>query len=356
MKEHVIRKVFEGHFHPRDGRVLNDVIGYTASVCGAAVVMGNRPQPVDNLEALIAYRKMIRKATKSWPLFTPIMTIMLTPRTTVDTVRACAPYAKVLKLIPTGTSTNSQNGVPLESLQDYYEVLDEVRRQGMIFSVHAEKMFDRSGRSIPEAEREIAALPIMERLIHDMPGLKIVIEHASTMDGCDLIKRSLENVAGTITAHHAYFSDSVLYDRHMEIVPEFYCKPVLKNEAHRRAVEEAMISGSPKFFFGSDSAPHPGSKKFQQSPPAAGIFSAPVAIPLIAEIFDNAGQIDRLENFLSIAGRNFYGLPIPEQKIAIINDCAGWVVPETVGEDKIPVLMGGKELYWRVETVPNEII
>jgi len=340
---------FDPHAHFRTGKTLNSTIHYTAKFFGDAVAMGNLPQPVDDLELLLAYREEIRRATKFYPGFNPVMTIMLTLKTTAEIIKSCAPHAKVLKFIPASTSTNAQPGIRLEDLEDYYPILEEVKRQNMIFSIHAERIHDDNGKEIPDAERERAALPFVEKLIKDIPGLKIIIEHVSTKEACELVLKSPGNVAATVTAHHSCFNDSSLYSEG-KLNPEFYCKPVLKSEEDRQFVEEMMLSGNPKFFFGSDSAPHPGSLKFKKTPPAAGIFSAPVAIPLIAEKFAKAGKLSDLENFISVFGRKFYGLPMPTKGI-IISDEHPWVVPKTVGDEEIPVLMGGKKMKWSVRAV-----
>lgn len=337
------------HIHFRDGKTLNSIIHYTAKFFGDAVAMGNRPQPVDDLELLLAYQNDIKKATKFYPGFNPVMTIMLTLKTTVEIIKSCAPHAKVLKFIPASTSTNAQPGIRLEDLEKYYQILQEVKRQNMIFSIHAERIHDDNGKEIPDAERERAALPFVEKLIKDIPGLKIIIEHVSTKEACELVLASPDNVAATITAHHSCFNDSFLYSEG-KLNPEFYCKPVLKSEEDRQFVEYMMLSGNPKFFFGSDSAPHPGSMKFRKTPPAAGIFSAPVAIPLIAEAFAKAGKLDDLENFISIFGRKFYELPMPTKGIIVSNEHP-WMVPKTVGDEEIPVLMGGERMKWSVRPV-----
>jgi len=344
-----IKKPFDAHVHLRQGVILRDVIPFTANIFQAAVVMGNLAEPVDNLKRLLAYRQEILSAAKSCPnsTFTPIMTIMLTPRTTVETIKTCAPFAKVLKFIPANTSTNAQAGISLENLKEYYPVIEEASQQGMIFSIHAERIQDDQGDIIPEPDRELAALPYVKNIIQEFPGLKIIVEHLSTKEACDLVLSSSENVAGTITAHHALFNEFSLRDCPSYLKPEFYCKPVLKSSRHQATVKWAMLSGSTKLFFGSDSAPHPAAKKFC-SAPAAGIFSAPVAIPLLTEVFAQEGKLNLLENFLSFSGRWFYGLPIPNEELIIsYNNQRARRVPERIGADDIPVLLGGQELFWK---------
>lgn len=272
---------FDAHCHLRNGETLKTVFPFTARLCEAAVVMGNLPQPVDDREGVDAYALEIalekHTAQQNFPHFRPIMSLMLTPRTTVETIWQCSSVIKLLKLIPANASTNSQAGVALEDLAKYYPVLEEVKQENIVFSVHAERTHDDSGNEIPEAYRETAAIPFIRKLIRDMPNLKIIIEHVSTNEMINIIKKAPDNVAGTITAHHAFCNSDMLYKTAGTLNPLYYCKPVLKPEKDRRSVEKAMISGSPKFFFGSDSAPHPASKKFDIYPPAAGIFSARLA-------------------------------------------------------------------------------
>jgi len=343
-----IKKPFDAHVHLRQGNILKDVLPHTANIFERAVAMGNLAEPVDDLSRLLDYHQEIMNATPGRLRFRPVMTIMLTPRTTVKTIKTCAPYAQVLKFIPAHTSTNAQAGVSLENLEGYYPVLKEAEKQGMIFSIHAERIKDDQGNFIAEAERESAALPFVRKIIRDFPDLKIVVEHVSTSEACALVLASTDNVAGTITAHHALFNELSLKDKLDNLNPNFYCKPVLKSLHHQLAIKRQMLSGSPKFFFGSDSAPHPAEKKLLPTP-AAGIFSAPTAVPLIVAAFAEDGKLERLENFLSINGRKFYDLPIPKEEITIrYDDKDRWRAPETIGEDKIPVLIGGQELFWKI--------
>lgn len=333
---------FDAHVHLRNGGMLQDVIGYTARIFYDAVVMGNLKDPVDNLEKLTKYYWEIDKALRDQkiPFFNPTMSIMLTLNTSVDTIKRCALFARVLKFIPASTSTNAQPGIRLEDLESYYHILREVQNQNMIFSIHAERITDDDGNEIPDAKREEAALPFIEKLISDMPKLKIIIEHVSTRKACELVINAPANVAATITAHHVAFNNSRLYYDDGNIDYKYYCKPVLKSEKDRAFVERVMLSGNPKFFFGSDSAPHSWEMK-HKNPPAAGLFSAPVAIPLIIGGFWQDGKIKDFENFVSIFGRKFYGLKIPTRKVTISDD-EFWISKETVGDEGIPVLLGGK--------------
>ena len=347
-----IRAPFDAHVHLREDQILQDVIAYTARNCATAVAMGNLIQPVDSFDRVNNYFNQIKAAANiaGYPRFEPIMTIMLTPNVTIETIKACSKIAKVLKLIPVGASTNSESGVPLEDIEKYYPILEEVRNQNMIFSIHAERIKDDNGKDIPEELREAAALPFVEKIIQDLPKLKIIIEHVSTKEACELVIRSPRNVAGTITAHHAFLNDSYLRPG-TKSFPNFYCKPILKDDRDYQFVEKTMLNDTfDKFFFGSDSAPHPAYKKFDTVPPAAGLFSAPLAIELVTEMFDRAHNLDRLENFLSIAGREFYGLKEPKLEIIIMkDDRIEFSIPEQIGHDKIPVLLGGETTKWHVE-------
>jgi len=354
----VIMRPFDAHLHLRSGELLKSIFVDSVFLVDA-LIMGNlsddegNPIPVDNLERLSAYRHEINSVGRQvLKFFKPVMTIMLTPRTTVETIRECAYFAKTLKFIPGKTSTGSEGGVALEALQDYYPVFEEVRSQGMTFAIHAERLIDDNGKEIPEEYREVMALPYVHKLIQDMPGLKISIEHVSTKEACELVMKSQDNVVGTITAHHVYFDEMSLYDADRVLVPGFYCKPVLKKQNHKQAVIRAMLSGSPKFFFGSDSAPHPWEKKFGSAVPAAGIFSAPVAIGLITEIFAKHNKLGLLENFFSVYGRNFYDIAMPNSTIMITNGLFyRKKIPNHIGRYKVPVLRGGTYLEWNVVVV-----
>lgn len=338
-----IRKPDDMHVHFREGQMMINIMPFTTSVFARAVVMGNLPTPIRTDEDVEWYKPVIKKQA---PDFEPIMSIMLINRTTPGIIKdAHRAGAKVLKLIPGNTSTNSAEGVPLENLTEFYPALETVRDLDMIFSGHWELSimpFDKI--EIPELERETAALPYLGKLVNDIPGLKIVVEHVSTRSMIEFVEQAPENVAATITIHHAILSSKDVLGKDGKIAnPHHYCKPIAKAKTDRQATVEAMVSNNPKFFFGSDSAPHLIAKK-ECDNPAAGIFTAPIALPLLCEIFEAQKSLDKLEDFVSKFGARRYGLDLNEERITIRRD--NWTVPDQY--KGIKLFMGGKRLHWRV--------
>ncbi|MEI7451960.1 MAG: hypothetical protein WCK37_02005 [Candidatus Falkowbacteria bacterium] len=306
------------HVHGRTGLILESVIPYTYNNFDSAVMMGNLAEPdgpTDSLEKVITYRNEIMSHVPKNNPFKPIMTVMLTRSLTPEKLHDAATVARVLKFIPGATSTNSSGGISFFELKkSYYPVLKMAEKIGMIFSVHAELIKDSFGRDIPELEREAAAIPFMEDIVHKFPRLKIVFEHVSSRAACDFVKACPDNVAATITLHHLILSKEDVFNTNGEVDNIFnYCKPPAKKVSDREAILKVAFSGHKKFFFGSDSAPHPISAKLNNG--AAGVFTAPILVEKLVEIFAKANKLDKLEKFMSINGRKFYGLPIPDQRI-----------------------------------------
>lgn len=330
------------HVHLRDGLMLGQVFSYS-NIFGKALVMGNLNIPVITGEDALDYYYQIMQFN---PIFRPIMTIMFTNQTTPAIIwRANEMKVRVLKLIPDNTSTGSISGVPLAKLKDYYPVLAEAERWNMVFSGHWELATDpESGVNIPEEEREARAIPFLTDVISTFPKLRIVVEHVSTAAMVNLVKQASDNVAATITGHHLgpfHFGDVIKGGTIVN--PFLYCKPVLKTVKDIKAVRQAAISGNPKFFFGSDSAPHPPQKKLT-SPPAAGIFSAPTVLSHLFSVFYEEGLENRFEDFTAKFGSQFYGLPINKTEITIKKE--SWIVPKDYGE--IVPFLAGQELAWKI--------
>lgn len=345
IKKLIIRRPDDMHVHFRNGLMLQSVAPFTTRIFGRAVAMGNLPESVKDEESVKNYRKEILNASPDE--FTPIMSVMLTKETTPAMIKeAHRVGAKVLKLIPGHTSTNSSEGISLEEIKNYFPVLKTARESNMIFSIHAELIrYPKTDKEIPEIEKENMAIPYIKRIVSGLPGLKIVVEHASTRRMIEFIKKTPKNIAATLTVHHALLNYCDVFDCNNGKIknPFLYCKPVAKTENDKWAVIEAMTSGNPKFFFGSDSAPHPVNKKKGDNPPA-GIFSAPVALPLLCEIFENEKELDKLENFVSKFGAEFYGLPPNTGKIKIERE--EWRVPDEIGGIKI--FKGDEKIQWQV--------
>ncbi len=338
-----IRQPDDFHVHLRDGEQLIWVLPFTC-LFGRAVAMGNLARSVTTAEDVNDYRQWILKFSEHG--FKPIMSVMLTARTTPQILeQAAAAGARVLKFIPGSTSTNSADGIGLLNLKDYYHVLEAAERLGLILAGHWELLKGPGAEApLPEPEREEMALFTLRQIINDFPKLKITAEHASTEALIELVAKSPPNVAATLTVHHALLTSEDVLDEPGQIKnPLLYCKPIPKSTADREAVIQAMTSGNPKFFFGSDSAPHPVIKK-RAEPPAAGIFTAPVALPLLAEIFEKQNALNRLEDFVSRFGAEFYGLPLNEGQITLKRQ--SWKVPDS--HRGIPVFWGNKRIKWQV--------
>jgi dihydroorotase len=339
-----IRKPDDFHFHPRQEPMLPKVVPFTSAVFARAVAIPNTVPPKRTWRDVAAYRAEIIDAAGAG--FEPIMAIMLTRSTTPETVREAAAHGvRVLKYIPKGVSTNSEDSIPLNHLLAYSLVLRVAEETGMIFSGHWELEYDVENRRLPEMAREAEAIPWLDAIAREFPHLRVIAEHASTEKMIQYIRqRSPANVRATLTAHHALITIDDVRDACGRITnPYNYCKPIAKFPADMAAVRQAMISGDPKCFFGSDSAPHLISAK-QCEKPAAGIFSAPVALPLLAQIFEEHNALGYLDKFVSCYGADFYGLPPNTGTIKLVKE--DWVVPEEY--EGIAIFQGGQTLHWKV--------
>mgnify|MGYP001559439394 CR=1 FL=1 len=345
IKKLIIRQPDDMHVHFRSGEILQNVAPFTTHIFGRAVAMGNLPVPITTPEMARAYREEIKDISPKG--FNPIMSVIMTKDITPEKIKEIYKAGvKVLKLIPASTSTNSSEGIILNELRNYLSVLEMVKKVGMIFSVHFELIRNpKTGKEIPEIQREEAAIPFLRHLVLKASGLKIVVEHASTRKIIEFVKKAPWNVAATLTAHHALVNYGDVFNPQGRIKDPFlYCKPIAKTADDQEAVIEAMTSGNPKFFFGSDSAPHSIWKKNSNEPPA-GIFAAPVVIPLLCEIFEREKKLERLENFVSRFGAKFYGLPFNTGKIEIERE--EWRVPDEI-DSGVKIFKGGETLQWQV--------
>jgi dihydroorotase len=330
------------HLHLRDGAHLRAVVGATAQVFGRAIVMPNLQPPVTTTAAAGEYRQRIRDALPGGNSFEPLMTLYLTDSTPADEIaRARASgFVHAIKYYPAGATTNSESGVT--TLARAHASLAAMERQGVVLSIHGEvtdpavDVFDRERVFI---ERHLVGI------VRDFPGLRIVLEHITTREAAAFIEAAPANVAATITPQHLLYSRSALFEGGLR--PHLYCLPVLKRETHRQALLAAATSGSPKFFLGTDSAPHARSAK-ERACGCAGCYSAPAALPLYAEAFEDAGALAQLEGFASLHGPAFYGLPANGETVTLVRDA--WRVPDTLpfGDDTIVPLHAGRELRWRV--------
>jgi len=335
-----IRRPDDWHLHLRDGAMLARVAPYTARQFARAIVMPNLAPPVTNVEHAAAYRERVVAATG--PGFTPLMTAYLTDSTDPDELaRGHGDGIWVAaKLYPAGATTNSASGVT--DIAHIRPALARMEKIGMPLLVHGEvtdpavDIFDREAVFIDR---------ILTGLVADFPALKIVFEHITTRHAADYVAAAPANVAATITPHHLHLSRNALFDGGLR--PHTYCLPVLKREVHRLAVRAAAVGGSPKFFLGTDSAPHARDAK-ESACGCAGIFNAPFALESYASVFDEEGALDRLEGFASEHGPRFYGLPLNEGTVTL--ERGREQVPDRVG-DLVP-FHAGQEVGWRLnETI-----
>lgn len=332
------------HLHLRDGAGLDAVIGHTARVFGRAVVMPNLKPPVATVAAALSYRERILSAAQRSGVerFEPLMTLYLTGDTTPAEIRKAAesPFVHAVKLYPAGATTNSDSGVT--SLESSYHVLETMEEVGLPLLIHAETtdhrvdVFDREAVFV-----EQTVTPLAERFA----GLKIVVEHITTEQAATFVSSARSGVGATITAHHLLYNRNALFKG--GIRPDYYCLPVLKREHHRLALVAAATSGSPRFFLGTDSAPHARGAKHAACG-CAGIYTAHAALELYAQAFEAAGALDKLEGFASHHGPDFYGLPRNTDRVTL--ERTGWRVPDAYpfGGDGVTPLCAGEELAWRV--------
>lgn len=329
------------HIHLRDGAALVDTVRDVSRYMGRAIVMPNLVPPVRNAQEAQAYYDRI-VAERPQPHFTPLMVLYLTEQTTPDDIRAAKAAGLVMaaKLYPAGATTNSDSGV--RDVKRIYPVLEAMQDVGMLLLVHGEV----TDSSIDIFDREQVFIDtVLTDLVRNFPALKIVLEHITTSNAVDFVSAANANVAATITAHH------LLYNRnHMlagGIRPHYYCLPILKRSTHQEALVRAAVSGNPRFFLGTDSAPHAKDKK-EAACGCAGAYTAHAAIELYAEVFDEQNALDRLEGFASHFGPDFYGLPRNTDTITLRREA--WTVPTDypMGDARVVPIRAGDLIAWRV--------
>ncbi len=329
------------HLHIRDGAAMAAVLPHTARQFARAIVMPNLRPPITTAAQAAAYRQRILHALPAGAAFEPLMTLYLTDNTPPDEIRRAKEAGVVaLKLYPAGATTNSDAGVT--DIRKTYRALEAMQREGLLLLVHGEvtdaeiDLFDREAVFIDR---------VMQPLRSEMPALKVVFEHITTREAAQYVAGSDANTAATITAHHLLYNRNALFT--FGLRPHYYCLPVLKREVHRQALVAAATSGSPKFFLGTDSAPHATAIK-EQSVCGAGCFTAPAALELYAEAFDAVGALNRLEAFASFNGADFYGLPRNQGTVTLRRE--DWLLPETLpfGDATIKPLRAGDTLHWRL--------
>ncbi len=338
-----IRRPDDWHLHLRDGAMLQAVLPETARHFARAIIMPNLVPPVVTAAQAAAYRDRIMAALPDGMRFTPLMTLYLTEATDPEDVRAAhaAGIATAVKLYPAGATTNSASGV--RDFEKVRPVLDVMAEIGMPLCVHGEV----TDHDIDIFDREAVFIDkILKPLRKKVPDLKVVMEHVTTQDAVDYVRDSHKNMAATITTHHLIINRNHILAG--GIKPHFYCLPVAKREAHRIALVQAAVSGDKRFFLGTDSAPHVDAAKLQNCG-CAGIFTATNTMSCLAEVFEVAGQLKKLEAFTSINGPMFYGLPPNEATITLTKgDPVPY--PDRIDTPDGPVTMfdPGFDLHWRV--------
>jgi dihydroorotase len=332
------------HLHLRDGAALAAVLPASARRFARAIVMPNLRPPVTTVEAARAYRARIVAALPAGLRFEPLMTLYLTDLTSPDEIAAAraSGFVHAVKYYPAGATTNSENGVT--DLERVYPVLAAMEKHGLPLLVHGEvtdpaiDVFDREAVFI---ERHLA--PLVQRF----PALRLVLEHVTTRQAVQFVEEAGPAVAATITVHHLLLNRNAMFAGGLR--PHAYCLPVLKREEHRQALLRAATSGNPKFFLGTDSAPH-GRRAKETGCGCAGIYSAHGALELYAEVFAQAGALDRLEAFASFFGADFYRLPRNRDTITLVRKA--WTMPAELpmGDDMLVPLRAGEPVAWMLAT------
>ncbi|MDO5693377.1 MAG: dihydroorotase [Pseudomonadota bacterium] len=331
------------HLHVRDGAALASVVPHTAAQFGRAIIMPNLRPPVTATAQALSYKERILQAVPAGAAFEPLMTLYLTDVTPPDEIARAADAGIVaLKLYPAGATTNSDAGVT--DIRKTYRTLEAMQRAGLKLLVHGEvtdpdiDLFDREAVFIDR---------VMIPLRKDFPELKVVFEHITTKEAAQYVQDADAHTAATITAHHLLYNRNAIFLG--GIRPHYYCLPVLKREVHRQALVQAATTGSPKFFLGTDSAPHPAHLK-EHASGCAGCYTALTALELYAEAFEAAGALDKLEGFASFFGADFYGLPRNSGRVTLRKE--EWSVPEEVafGEAVVKPLRGGETISWRIDS------
>lgn len=329
------------HLHVRDGAALATVVPHSAAQFGRAVIMPNLRPPVTTTAQALAYKVRIQAAVPAGVAFEPLMTLYLTDKLPADEIaRAREAGIVAVKLYPAGATTNSDAGVT--DLRKTYPTLEAMQRTGMPLLVHGEvtspeiDLFDREAVFI-----DTQLIPLRR----DFPELKIVFEHITTREAAQYVAEADRFTAATLTAHHLLYNRNAIFTG--GIRPHYYCLPVLKRESHRQALLAAASSGNPKFFLGTDSAPHPVHLK-EHASGCAGCYTAHAAMELYAQAFEAAGALDKLEAFASFNGADFYSLPRNAGTLTLKREA--WTVPENFvfGEAELKPLGAGEVLAWKV--------
>jgi dihydroorotase len=335
------------HLHLRDGAALAAVLPHTARQFARAIVMPNLRPPVTTTVQALAYRERILAALPRGLAFEPLMTLYLTDNTTAGEIREAkaSGVVKAVKLYPAGATTNSDSGVT--DVRRCAVALEAMQQAGLPLLVHGEVTHGR----VDVFDRERVFLEeVMQPLRRDFPALKVVFEHITTKDAAEYVRDASGPIGATITAHHLLYNRNALFmtaDGRTGMRPHYYCLPVLKREVHRQALLAAATSGNPRFFLGTDSAPHPKGDK-ENACGCAGCYTAAFALEMYAEAFDAVGALDRFEAFAAFHGPDFYGLPRNTGTVTLRRLPCSVPAEYPFGEGTIVPLRAGETLAWSV--------
>jgi dihydroorotase len=339
-----LRRPDDWHLHLRDGATLRAVLPFSAARFGRALVMPNLKPPVTATAQALAYRERILAALPAGSAFTPLMTLYLTDHTPSEEVDRARESGHVLgfKMYPAGATTNSDSGVT--NLVRVMPVLARMAELGMVLQVHGEvtgrevDVFDRESRFIEQVLAPLAAA---------LPQLRIVLEHVTTAAAVQFVRQARPGIAATVTPHHLLLNRNALFEG--GIRPHHYCLPVLKSEPDRQALLEVIGEGNPRFFLGTDSAPHPRGLK-EAACGCAGIFNAHAAIELYAEAFESAGALARLSAFGAEHGADFYGLPRNTEEVTLVKEALDVPAAYPLEGDTLVPQRAGETVGWRLAT------
>lgn len=330
------------HVHLRDGAMLSVVVKDTAQRFARAIVMPNLKLPITTTQQALAYRQRILQSLPQGVTFEPLMTLYLTDRTSPEEIKKAkaSGYVVAVKYYPAGATTHSDEGVT--DIKKCEAVLAAMQEQDLPLLIHGEvtdpkvDMFDREKVFIEK---------ILQPLVQRFSKLRVVLEHITTREAVEFVLSAPKTVAATLTAHHLLLNRNALFEG--GIRPHYYCLPILKRENHRQALIEAAISGNPKFFLGSDSAPHAQHNK-ETACGCAGIYTAHAGIELYAEVFSTVNKLDRLEAFASFHGADFYQLPRNKTRVQLVQK--NWISPHEllIGEDKLIPFRAGEMITWKI--------
>lgn len=340
MQTLTINRPDDWHVHLRDGDVLNDTVSATACNFARALIMPNLKPALTHLETIQTYRNKIQQRVPKGVSFEPYMTFYLNDSVQEEelTKAASIPYMLGAKLYPAGATTNSEAGA--KSLSALYPLLEVMQQNDLVLQVHGEvthsDIFERESLFIEEQ---------LKPLVANFPKLRVVLEHVSSKAAVEFVEQAPANVAATITPHHLLYNRNKLLAG--GIKPHYYCLPILKHAHDQQALQKAAFSGNPKFFAGTDSAPHVISSK-ETGCGCAGIYSAPFAVALYAQVFAKGDHLPQLNDFLSRFGAEFYQLPINQEQVELIK--SPQIIPEFLhlGKDKVVPIAAGETILWSI--------